>query len=398
MKNQPIRSVLSLGTIFSFRMFGLFMILPVFALYANQLKGTTPELIGMALGIYGLTQALLQMPLGFLSDRVGRKPIIAIGLLIFAFGSVIAALSTSIHGVIVGRALQGAGAVGSTILALVGDLTTPEQRTKAMASIGMMIAFSFIFAIALGPLLNNWIHVPGIFWLTALLALLGIVVLYTAVPTPESITKALEPSISAFHKVLNDKDLLRLNFGIGALHAILTANFVVIPIALRKIVNLAPEHEWWMYLILLLLSFALMLPAIIVGEKRHKMKPVLLAAVMTLGISQIILLVSYQYLWGMLTGLLVLFTGFNLLEASLPSLVSKSVSATSRGTAMGIYSSCQFFGIFVGGAVGGWIYGEFGMASVFGFTAAISVIWWFIAKGNTNFLNSDKAKPSVENK
>lgn len=381
MKHRPIRSTLSLGSIFSFRMLGLFMILPVFAVYATHLKGSTPELIGMALGIYGLTQALLQMPMGFLSDRFGRKPIIALGLIIFALGSVVAALSTTIHGVILGRALQGAGAVGSTILALVGDLTTPEQRTKAMATIGMMIAFSFIIAVVLGPLLNNWIGVSGIFWLTAVLGLLGIVVLYVVVPAPEKLAQVLEPTASAFRRVLQDKNLLRFNFSIGALHAILTADFVVIPLAMHKIINLPPQHEWWIYLSLLLLSFCLMIPAIIIGEKRHKMKPILLIAVMTLGVSQLILLVSYQYLWGMILGLLVMFTAFNLLEASLPSLVSKTVSATSRGTAMGVYSSCQFFGIFMGGVLGGWMYGRFGMESVFGFTALIGIIWWLIVKG-----------------
>lgn len=391
MNNQPIRSILALGTIFSFRMLGLFMILPVFAVYAEQLHGSTPTLIGLALGIYGLTQALLQMPLGFLSDRYGRKLIITIGLLIFALGSVIAALSSSIEGVIIGRAIQGAGAVGSTILALVGDLTAPEQRTKAMATIGVMIAFAFILAMVLGPILDSWVHVSGIFWLTAVLGVLGIGVLYVAVPSVSEEVKTIVPSLATFKTVLSQPNLLRLNFSIGALHAILTANFVVIPFALRELVSLPQQHEWMVYLSLLLIAFVLMLPGIIIGEKRGIMPKLLIGAILVLGISQIILAASYDLFWGLIIGMLILFTAFNLLEASLPSLISRLVTSSSRGTAMGVYSSCQFLGIFIGGSVGGWMYGKYGLTSVFIFTAVLTLLWIIVAWGMRNLsLQSSK--------
>ncbi|HET6655674.1 MAG TPA: MFS transporter [Gammaproteobacteria bacterium] len=376
------RAALSLAAIFALRMLGLFMIYPVFAVYATHLSGATAATIGLALGIYGLAQAILQIPFGTLSDRIGRKPVIAAGLILFAIGSVIAALSHSIGGVILGRALQGAGAVGSTILALGADLTREENRTKAMAMIGMTIGVSFALAVVVGPPLNRWVGVPGIFWLTAVLALCGIGVLYGLVPQPHLIRHHAdtEPVPALFKRVLTNGELLRLDFGIFAQHAILTATFLALPLALKQAGGFGAH--WLFYLPILAVAFVLMTPFIIIGEKYRKMKPVFIGAVAAVGLGQLSLLVWHGDLWAIGAGLLVFFAAFSLLEASLPSLISKVAPADSKGTAMGVYSSSQFLGIFVGGAVGGWLQGVFaphGLLAVFVLTTGLAVCWLLVA-------------------
>jgi predicted MFS family arabinose efflux permease len=372
------RSIFSLAAILAFRMLGLFMILPVFAVYAHHLSGTTPTLIGLALGIYGLTQALLQIPLGILSDKIGRKPVIVLGLLIFAIGSVVAALSTSIEGVIIGRALQGAGAIGSTIIAFIADLSLPQHRTRAMAIVGMTIGISVIVAMVLGPLLNIYIHVSGIFWTTAGLALFGILILLTTVPTPTAHTQNTKISLKELLFVLRQPELLRLDFGIAVLHAVFTASFVVIPIILTNILNIQSHYQWILYISVLVLSFCLMVPGIILAEKQHKMRPVFLSAIFVLGVAQFIFLTSHNKLIFMVLGLLIYFAAFNLLEACLPSLISKTAPTKNRGAAMGIYSSSQFFGIFIGGTGGGLIYGHYGIAGLFGFCMLLTVAWFAV--------------------
>ncbi|HET7569620.1 MAG TPA: MFS transporter [Gammaproteobacteria bacterium] len=376
------RAALSLSAIFALRMLGLFMIYPVFAVYAKHLTGATAATIGLALGIYGLAQAILQIPFGTLSDRIGRKPVIAAGLILFAIGSVIAAMSGSIGGVILGRALQGAGAVGSAILALGADLTREENRTKAMAMIGMTIGVSFALAVVVGPLLNGWVGVPGIFWLTAVLALAGIAVLYTLVPQPHLIRHHAdtEPVPALFKRVLTNGELLRLDFGIFAQHAILTATFLALPLALKQAGG--SGSHWLFYLPILVVAFVLMTPFIIIGEKYRKMKPVFIGAVAAVGLGQLSLLVWHANLWAIGAGLLVFFAAFSLLEATLPSLISKVAPADSKGTAMGVYSSSQFLGIFVGGAVGGWLQGVFaphGLLAVFVLTTSLAVLWLLVA-------------------
>ena len=381
MKPLERKSAISLALLMSFRMLGLFMILPIFSLYAQHLKGVTPHLIGIALGIYGLTQACLQIPFGMLSDKIGRKPVICFGLLIFAFGSVVAALAHSIEGVIIGRALQGGGAVGSVIIALLADSTQDENRTKAMAIIGMTIGFSFAIAMVLGPALNTWVGVSGIFWLTALLALLGIVILFFVVPTPTNnkFHRDAEPVPALFKSILTNGQLVRLDVGIFVQHAILTATFLVIPLALTHYAHLKEAHQWMIYLPVLVFAFILMVPFIIIAEKKRKMKPIFIACIIALAISQIILIFFHTRISSFVIALFIFFTAFTLLEATLPSLISKLAPAGSKGTAMGVYSTSQFLGIFAGGTIGGWVFSSHGVTGVFIMCAIAAIVWAIIA-------------------
>lgn len=361
-------------------MLGLFMILPVFSLYAENLAGVTPTLVGVAIGIYGLSQAVLQIPFGMASDRLGRKPVIVFGLLLFAAGSAVAALSTSIEGVIAGRALQGAGAVAAAIMALAADLTREEHRTKAMAVIGMSIGASFLVAMVAGPLLDRWIGVPGIFWLTALLALGGIAILLLLVPTPAVSRRHrdTEPVPAQFKQVLRDTQLLRLDFGIMVLHLVLTASFVVLPLVLRD-AGLAPADHWMLYLPVMALGMAAAIPFIIIGEKKRRMKQVVVGAVAVLAVGELLLMEFHSGLLITAVVLWVFFSAFNLLEATLPSLIAKTARADSKGTAMGVYSSSQFIGAFIGGAAGGSLYGDFGFSGVFAFSAGLIALWLLFA-------------------
>jgi len=380
-----------LAGVFSLRMLGLFMILPVFALYAEHLRGNTPTLAGLAIGIYGFSQALFQIPFGFLSDRYGRKRIIYLGLVIFALGSVVAALADSIWGVILGRALQGGGAVSAAVMALAADLTREEHRIKVMAVIGITIGLSFAASMILGPVLNGWIGVPGIFWLTALLALLSIAVMRFLVPDPLSsrIHRDAEPVASQFDRVLFDGQLLRLNFGIFTLHLLLTATFVAVPLALRD-AGLASHQHWEVYLPALLFSMGAMVPFIILAEKYRRLKAVFLGAVLTLVLTEFGLLNLHDSVLQITLLLLVFFSAFNLLEATLPSLIAKMAPPDAKGTAMGIYSSSQFLGAFAGGAMGGWLRGLFDLKGVFAFTTLGALVWLAVAwtMANPRYLSS----------
>ncbi len=381
MTSSEKRAATSLSSIYALRMLGLFMILPVFSLYADQLEGSTPLLIGMAIGVYGLTQAIFQIPFGFASDRLGRKPVIIFGLLLFAAGSVIAAMSESITGVIIGRAMQGSGAIAAAVMALAADLSREEHRTKVMAMIGMSIGMSFALALLLGPLLNNWIGVPGIFWLTSGLALISIAVVKFAVPTAvqSRVHRDAEPVAAQLGSVIADGQLLRLDVGIFILHIILTATFVVLPLALRDYSGLKSMDHWQVYLPALILSVAGMIPFIILAEKQRRMKQVFVGAIVVLALSGIGLRLFYESLTGLFITIAVFFLAFNLLEATLPSLVSKIAPPDKKGSAMGVYSSSQFFGAFVGGVTGGWLYGKYGVEGVFSFSASIAAIWVVIA-------------------
>jgi predicted MFS family arabinose efflux permease len=374
------RATFSLASIYALRMLGLFMILPVLSLFAEQLEGSTPLLIGLAISIYGLTQAILQIPFGLLSDRFGRKKIIIIGLILFASGSIVAAVSNTIYGVLLGRALQGSGAIAAAIMALVADLTQEAHRTKAMATIGISIGVSFAIAITLGPIVAGYIGIQGIFWLTAGLAILAILVVAFVVPNPQQskIHPDAELIPSHFGEVLRDIDLLRLDYGIFILHLILTASFVIVPLLIRD-AGLLPEQHWKVYLPVLFLSFIIMIPFIILAEKKRKMKGVFMTAIATLVIANLGLFQFHNDLAPLIGFLLLFFCGFNLLEATLPSLISKTAPGDLKGTAMGAYSSAQFMGAFCGGTLGGWVYGEFGAGMVFLFCAFFACSWLIVS-------------------
>jgi MFS family permease len=385
-KSQPLNSVerralSGLAGIFGLRMLGLFLILPVFALYAEDLKGYTAFLAGLALGIYGLTQAIFQIPFGLLSDKVGRKPVIAAGLILFAIGSVVAAVSDSMFGVIIGRALQGAGAIAAAVLALVADLTRDEQRTKAMFIIGVTIGVSFTVALLLGPVLERFVGVRGIFGLTAVLAVMGIGVLLMWVPTPVSSMHHLDtqPMPAQFVQVLSNSQLLRFDIGVFVLHCVLTALFVAVPFMLVEKVGLPFYQHWQMYVPVVLLSAAIVLPAIVLAERNRRIRQLLAGAVLILAVSQLALFQSQLSFIKVAFILFLFFTAFNVLEAMLPSLISKAAPVNYKGTAIGVYSTFQFMGAFVGGALGGWLYGRFDAVGVFAFTFAILVCWFLIA-------------------
>jgi MFS family permease len=375
------RSVAGLAGIFATRLLGLFLILPVFALYAEGLAGYTPFLAGLALGVYGLTQAFLQIPFGMASDRLGRKPVIAAGLLLFAAGSVIAALADDIAGVILGRALQGAGAVSAAVVAMVADLTREEVRTKAMAIIGITVGASFLGSLLLGPVLDSFIGVPGIFWLTAGLAGLGLAVLFGAVPAPSTARSAgpRSPALGEFLLVLRDPALLRLDIGIFVLHAALTATFVVLPMTLVRYAGLPGERHWGVYLPLMLASVVFLFPLIAAAERPRGFRPVFAGSVLALAVAQLALYLGHDAFPLLLAALFLFFTGFNVLEASLPSLISKTAPPGAKGTAIGVYSTFQFFGAFVGGAAAGWMHGRFGLASVYAGACLLLAAWFLVA-------------------
>jgi MFS family permease len=375
------KAVFSLAGIYALRMMGLFMILPVFSLYADQLDGATPMLIGLAIGIYGLSQALLQIPYGMVSDRIGRKPVIITGLIIFACGSAIAAMSDSISGVIIGRALQGAGAIAATVMALTADLTREENRVAAMTTIGLSIGIAFSASLVLGPIFNNWIGVDGIFWLTAGLAVVGVGFVKWVVPNPVSSTfhRDAMTAPEQIRSVIKNSQLLRLNFGVFILHMMLTATFVVVPLALRDFAALQPAKHWEVYLPVMLISLTMMVPFVIIAEKKRRLKQVFGAAIMILGIAQVVFMLTDHFLAGIIFSLFLFFIAFNVLEATLPSLVAKICAPDQKGTAMGMFSSSQFMGAFFGGVCGGWVHGQFGIQSVFGFCAALAVIWFMVA-------------------
>lgn len=375
------RATISLSLIMALRMIGLFMIVPIFALYAKQLQSATPLLIGIAMGIYGLTQALLQIPFGMLSDHIGRRPIIVIGLLLFALGSLIAALSNSIYGVILGRALQGGGAIGSTIMAMLADLTREEHRTKAMAISGMAIGLSFAIAMIVGPLLTSWIGFKNLFWLAFFLSFVAIFILSTWTPKPQFIGRQLETEseVKPLLSLLKNKELLRLNSGIFFLHAILTANFVVLPIAIHTFLGLSSYSQWKLYIPILLIAFVSSLAGIFLAEKKRQVKPYFIGGILILASSEALLWFFAEHTFLTALGLCLFFTAFTLLEAFLPSLVSRTAPAASKGTALGLYSCAQFFGIFIGGFVGGWLYQTAGMLSVYLFCLFTALLWLGIA-------------------
>ena len=381
MSGSETRAASGLALVFAFRMLGMFMVLPVLATYGMDLAGATPALIGLAIGAYGLTQALLQIPFGVISDRIGRLPVIYLGLVIFALGSVLAAQADSIWGVIAGRVLQGAGAISAAVMALLSDLTREQHRTKAMAMIGMSIGLSFAVAMVVGPLLTRAFGLSGLFLATAGLAVIGIALVAFVVPSAHSALQHRESGVArqVLGPTLRHPDLLRLDVGIFVLHAILMASFVALPLAFVERGGLPKEEHWWVYLTALLVSFFAMVPFIIYGEKKRKMKRVLLGAVSVLLVSEVFFWQWADSLRGLVIGTVIFFTAFNLLEASLPSLVSKVSPAGGKGTAMGVYSTSQFLGAALGGIIGGWLFQHGGLGMVFLGCAVLCAVWLVVA-------------------
>ena len=372
----------------------MFSILPIFSIYAETLPDHPNHLlIGIALGIYGLMQALFQLPFGMASDRFGRKPMIYVGLMIFAIGSVIAALAHNIEFIILGRAIQGAGAMSAAVMALAADLTREEHRTKAMAMIGGTIGVTFALSLILGPALNKWVGVPGIFLLTGVLAALAILDVKFLVPDPliSRFHSDAEASPNKLKEVLKDKQLLRLNFGIFALHAAQMAMFIVVPFAIKQTSGMSENDHWQIYLPIMVLSFVLMVPAIIYGEKRARLKQVFVAAIAIMLAAQLLFASSISHFWGIILSLSAYFIAFNVLEATLPSIISKLAPAASKGTAIGVYNTAQSLGVFVGGTMGGYLSHYHGFASVFVFCSVLMALWLIFAL-------SMKAPPAVKSK
>ncbi len=382
MSSTEKRATISIAAIFSTRMLGLFMIFPVFVLFAQEeFANVTGTQIGIAMGIYGLTQALLQIPYGVLSDKYGRKPLIIGGMIVFMFGSIICAMAESIEMMIVGRAIQGMGAVAAVLMATVADLVQEKFRLRAMAVVGITIGLSFTASLALGPLLSSLFGVRGIFWITAMVALIGVLLVIYAVPEikTQSFQREAQADSSQFAEVLKNAELLRLDIGVFILHAMLTAMFIAVPLMMRDDAGLDILHHWHIYLPVMLISFILMVPFIIMAESKGKMKQIFVGAILTISLMQFAFVFFPHGYWWISLVLLVFFTAFNLLEASLPSLVVKISPADKKGTASGVYSSSQFMGAAVGGLVGGISYQYYGIEGVFYFTGTIGLIWFVVA-------------------
>lgn len=381
MNPLELRAGIGLASIFGLRMLGMFVILPVFAIHAETLRGgDNLTLVGIAIGAYGLTQALLQIPFGWLSDRYGRKPVIYCGLVIFAIGSFMAAMADSIHGVIIGRIVQGAGAISAAVIALTADLTREQHRTKAMAMIGSMIGLTFAVSLVISPWLNGIIGVSGIFVLTGVLSLLAIGVVCAVVPAAPPAVLPAAGNASTLLQLLRDPELARLNFGIFALHAVLMALFIVVPLALRD-GGLGVDSHWEVYLPVMLGSFVLMLPPILSAERGRRHKAVFAGAIATLLAGHLAMPWLLGSTAAIVVFLLIFFSAFNVLEAMLPSLTSKLAPPAAKGAAMGIYSSIQFLGTFVGAVCGGYLYQHHGPRGIFIFDSVLLAVWLALALG-----------------
>jgi len=376
MNSSEIRSILSLGSILSFRMLGLFMIVPIFTLYAQDFSGSNATLIGVALGIYGLTQACLQIPFGILSDRYGRKQMIFIGLLLFGIGSLICAMSHSIYGIILGRAFQGMGAIGSVCIASVADNVRIEHRTKAMAIMGLIIGLSFFLAMTLGPVISASYELSGVFYVSCLFAVIGIVIVLFQDFSKQ--IKIKENNYKAqLRNVLSNRALLKLDFGIFLLHCLFTASFVAIPVMLANS-GVVIHQQWQIYLGVTTLAILMSIPFIYFAERKHLSYKILSLGILIMMSASLGLSFFHNSTTQLIIELVLFFVAFNLLEASIPAMVTKVAPIDSKGTAMGVYSTSQFLGIFVGGILGGWIYHHYQASDVFILCSTLCFIWLLI--------------------
>ena len=361
--------------IMSVRMLGLFMLFPVMSVYASGYENSTPFLIGMAIGIYGLTQAFFQIPFGYLSDRFGRKPLLIAGLLIFFLGSIIAAKTENIIFVVIGRAFQGGGAISAVLMAFLADSVSEDNRAKANAFVGFQIGVAFMLSLIIGPIITSKIGLSGLFWSIGLLSIVAMLIVFSLKQSKPINYYRL--SIGAFKETLS-RELVTLDFSVFSLHLILASGFIVMPLLIMKNQIVSMADNWQLYLPAVLFSFIGMVPLIIISEKFKKTKYILLLSILLLIISQIVFFISDLNFSVFLITLTIFFVAFNSVEAILPSLLSRTASPSKRGLAMGIFSTSQFLGTFIGGAIGGLIYDIYDLNSVFLFTIFVAIIWWFM--------------------
>lgn len=360
-------------------MFGLFLMLPVLALYARGMPDYSPELLGLAMGAYGLTQALLQIPFGRWSDRFGRKPVIVGGLALFAAGSLLGALAQSVAALAVARSLQGAGAVSAAVTALLADLTRPEVRTRAMAFIGISIGLSFVLSLLLAPVLESTVGVPGIFVAMLIMAITGIVLIAIAVPAEPPRVASDAPPLSRLHELTVRPSLLRLHLGMFAMHFMITATFLAVPAVLVEQLGIATAGHWKVYLGVFVASIGGTVPLVLATERTQHAAALFVIAIVLAAASQAMLGVSHRHFWVVMSGLTLFFAVFNYLEARLPAMLTLAAPGAERGAALGIFATAQFLGAFCGGAVGGVLLGRFGMPGVFWGAAAVAALWAFVA-------------------
>ncbi len=377
------RSTFALSSIFALRMLGLFMIIPVFAVVGQSYQYATPALIGLAVGVYGLSQALLQIPFSLLADRFNRKPLIIFGLLLFALGGAIAAMSETIYGVIIGRAIAGAGAVSAVVMALLADVTREEERTKAMAIMGMSIGVSFMVAFSLGPWLTTLVGISGLFWVTTLMGLLAILMVFMVPKTTRHHKNYKQGYLNQLKQVLKMGDLNRLHVSVFALHLLLTAMFVYVPSQLIDFADIPLSKHGIVYLPLLVISLFFAFPSIILAEKYRKMRGIFLTAIGGIIAGLAVMIFGYESKYILLLGLGLFFIAFNVMEALLPSWLSKSAPIQSKATAMGVNATGQFLGAFCGGILGGQLLMLNNTSLGWGILLVIALLWLVLSFGLT---------------
>lgn len=377
---QERRTSTMLAWLFATRMLGLFLLTPVFAVAASSLVGGHDAMkVGMALGAYGLTQAIMQIPLGMASDRFGRRPVIVAGMLLFIVGGIVCALSDSVDGIIVGRVLQGLGAVSAAITAWVADATRPEVRTRAMAMVGASIGLSFALSLVLSPVLVGQFGLSGLFWAISILGFICMLLAAFAVPAAEQVIPVLQSAKAS--DVLSDRNLLRLNYGVFVLHAILMMMFMVVPGLLEQTGGLQTATLWKVYLPVILVSFLFMVPVVFYTETRKCHQAILMKMVLLLALVLLVMPVVIHNFWGLMALLVLFFVAFNVLEALQPSLVSRQAPAEYKGLALGFYNMSQSLGVFGGGVMGGILAAQQGPQVVLWLGAALAISWLVLGRG-----------------
>ncbi|ENW88776.1 MULTISPECIES: MFS transporter [Acinetobacter] len=375
------RSTFALSSIFALRMLGLFMIIPVFSVAGQSYQYATPTLIGLAVGVYGLTQAILQIPFSLIADRYSRKPLVVLGLLLFALGGAIAAMSETIYGVIIGRAIAGGGAVSAVVMALLADVTREEQRTKAMAMMGMSIGLSFVIAFSAGPWLTGLVGISGLFWVTTIMGLAAIAMLLLVPKVTRHHRNFQQGYLPQLKQVLKMGDLNRLHLSVFTLHLLLTAMFIYAPPQLIEYAGLPLSSHGWVYLPLLVLSLFFAFPSIILAEKYRKMRGIFLTAIGGIILGLIVMIFGFESKYILLIGLGLFFIAFNVMEALLPSWLSKAAPIQSKATAMGVNASSQFLGAFFGGMIGGQLLLLNNTAMGWSILTAVAIIWLLMSFG-----------------